>query len=140
MTRLRDAIAENAPLYRIEHYVNDIIFLSLNSETENNEISAVTEYICRHCCEPVQLKTLAELAGCSVQTLILKFKEQHRTTPIRMITDLRMEKAKQLLLNTDLPIYTIAESCGYDNIYYFSNTFKKHCGISPREFRQCSLL
>lgn len=138
--RLYKEIVNNAPLHRIEHFVNDIMILSSKTSTQTHDLSAVTEYIHQHFCETIQLKELAAIIGSSQQTLLHKFKERHHTTPIRMITDLRIEKAKHLLLNTDTPICSIADLCGYENIYYFSNTFKKHCGISPRDFRRYALL
>ena len=49
-------------------------------------------------------------------------------------------KAKELLTNTTLSVQSISEMCGYENVYYFSNTFKKTVGVSPLKFRQSSIL
>jgi YesN/AraC family two-component response regulator len=51
------------------------------------------------------------------------------------ITDYRMQKAKVLLLSSDLPIGTIAERTGFANGNYFFTLFKKHNGITPNEYR-----
>jgi AraC-like DNA-binding protein len=40
-----------------------------------------------------------------------------------------------LLRDTDYPISTIAEMLGYDNLGYFSQVFRKHVGLSPRDYR-----
>ena len=83
---------------------------------------------------------LAEIYGYSAQTLIVNFKKHYGKTPMKYITDLRISKAKELLLNTTASVAQVAEMCGYVNVYYFSNTFKKETGISPLKFRQGYLL
>ena len=54
---------------------------------------------------------------------------------MRLLTAMRMEKARELLLNPVLKILDVAERLGYSDSYYFSHCFKKHMGISPKEFR-----
>jgi len=48
----------------------------------------------------------------------------------------RMEKAKHLLLSSDLKIYEITEQIGYLNTAYFIKVFKKHFGKTPQEYRE----
>ncbi len=48
----------------------------------------------------------------------------------------RMEEAARWLLNTDASIEKIALSVGFQNIYYFSTSFKKYTGIAPTKYRQ----
>ena len=74
--------------------------------------------------------------NCSVQTLIGEFKKHYGKTPSRVITDLRIQKAKELLSATDCSISQIAEDCGFDNVYYFSNAFKKETGMTPSAYRK----
>lgn len=50
------------------------------------------------------------------------------------ITKCRMEKAKMLLEENQLKIYEIATLVGYSNAFYFSNRFKRHYGLSPKNF------
>jgi AraC family transcriptional regulator len=57
-------------------------------------------------------------------------------SPVQYLISARVKKSKELLLNTDLSISDIAEACGFDNHYYFSNTFKNGEGISPSSFRK----
>ena len=52
------------------------------------------------------------------------------------VDQVRIEHSKELLLTTDLKVYTIAEKVGYRNVDYFHIKFKKNTGKSPAEFRR----
>lgn len=68
------------------------------------------------------------------------FKAATGKTPAEYLTELRLSRAKQLL--TDPKMFTVssvAESCGFSDNLYFSTCFKKHVGVSPKEFRNRSL-
>lgn len=52
------------------------------------------------------------------------------------ITMKKMEIAKSLLENTNIPVHLIASKVGYSNFSYFSQVFKKYCGSAPLEYRQ----
>lgn len=69
-----------------------------------------------------------------------KFIEYFGMTPIEYRTKKRLEKAKQLLETTDLPIKDISESLGFYDIAYFYKVFKKSLTITPKEYRETSKL
>lgn len=56
--------------------------------------------------------------------------------PVKYVTNLRIERAKELLITGLYSVTEIAGLCGFRNVYYFSNVFKKQVGISPKDFRQ----
>ena len=56
-------------------------------------------------------------------------------TPLEYLTELRMERARQLIISSSMRIKDIAEWCGYTDSYYFSRCFKKYYGVSPEMFR-----
>lgn len=62
------------------------------------------------------------------------FKEETGKTFMEMLTSIRMEKAKQLLRQTSLKNYEIAEKVGFTDPHYFSVAFKKMTGMSPKEY------
>lgn len=65
------------------------------------------------------------------------FEEDIGKTPLEYITNLRINMAKMLLVQNDfINIKNVSERCGYSDNLYFSTVFKKHTGISPREYRQ----
>lgn len=83
--------------------------------------------------------SIAELAaklGVSHVLLTRRFREQHGITPQRYRTNCRIDQAKYLLKHTLLPIKDIAFRVGYANALYFSNDFKKRCGLSPKHYRE----
>ena len=57
-------------------------------------------------------------------------------SPVQQLIYLRVQRAKNLLLNTSWPISHIASYVGYPNIFNFSKRFKKSVGVSPSEFRR----
>ncbi len=140
--QLITAIREDSHDTVKEHFVNDIFLTSIKkniSVTENNLLPAY-EYINKNFQQKLSLKLLAKINCCSVQTLINRFKKQLGKTPIEYINELRIKKSKELLVKTDYSIGHISELCGFENVYYFSNVFKKETGISPLKFRNGSLL
>ena len=55
--------------------------------------------------------------------------------PVKYVTMLKLDKAKELLITGHYTISEIVEICGFENIYYFSTVFKKHFGVSPKNYR-----
>ena len=64
------------------------------------------------------------------------FKKQYGTTPYSYLIDLRIDKAKNLLVNSKKTLAEIARNLSFSSEYHFSNTFKKRVGVSPSEFRR----
>ena len=63
-------------------------------------------------------------------------KETFGKTPLEVLTEIRLEYAKQYLLRTDYDIRKISRLVGFGSEIYFSNCFKKHLGISPKNYRK----
>ena len=63
------------------------------------------------------------------------FKKIHNKSIIQYITELRMEKAKELLTYSDMKISEVAERIGYTDIFYFSKKYKAYFGYSPTNER-----
>ncbi len=81
---------------------------------------------------------LAELAGeyyLSYVQFSRRFKSQTGATPQEYVAGLRLNKAKTLLSDTDLPVKQVAQTCGFGSEYYFSNFFRKYCHMSPTQYR-----
>lgn len=102
----------------------------------SEDVLRVLRYMEDHLSEPIKLENLAQIAGLSPTGLIWKFDRQMKTTPMQYLIRLRMQLAKQLLLESNLTVTQIAEKCGYADVYYFSNAFRQHTGINPTAFRQ----
>jgi len=67
------------------------------------------------------------------------FKEETGNTFVDYVTELRLEKAKELLLQNQLSFKEISFAVGYRDPNYFSRVFKKYFHMSPREFRNTIL-
>ena len=53
-----------------------------------------------------------------------------------VLSEIRLEKAKKLILDPDLRVYEVGELVGYRNFRYFSQIFKKNTGLTPSEYRK----
>jgi two-component system response regulator YesN len=84
----------------------------------------------------ISMDEVCEYLGISISYLSLLFKKHRDTTFVKYLTGVRMEKARELLTLTDHRIIEIAEKCGYRDVYYFSHSFKKFMGVSPKRYRE----
>lgn len=64
------------------------------------------------------------------------FKQHTELTYVEYLTRVRMDKAKELLRLTEYKFYQIAEKVGYTDPNYFSSSFKKHTGTTPKQYRE----
>lgn len=107
-----------------------------NPDASNSAVKKAVKYIRSNLDQRLDLKILGEVAGFSPNHFHKIFHEAMGITPNSYITKLRMEKAKELLVTSVLPVYQIAVDCGFENIPYFTYIFKKQIGICPAEFRK----
>ena len=82
---------------------------------------------------------LALLCNMSKYHFIKTFKDVMGMPPHKYITQLIIDKSKQLLEHTDMKISEIASEVGFDDSLYFSRLFKKKCGCSPSSYRNGSV-
>lgn len=96
----------------------------------------ILEYINEHFAEDISTQNLSLRFGYNETYFCRRFKSVTGITLMRYIQILRMELAQKLLKNTEKSIAEIALECGFTDISYFSNCFKKQVGLSPKEFRR----
>lgn len=85
--------------------------------------------------EKLNLTELAGMYYLSYVQFSRRFKAATGATPQAYIAGLRLNKAKTLLSDTDMPIKQVAQNCGFGSEYYFSNFFRKYCLMSPSQYR-----
>ncbi len=84
----------------------------------------------------LSLDEVSEFLHLSASYFRAVFKKETGTTFVNYLTELRMEKAKDLILTTGMKNYEIASEIGYSDPHYFSYCFKKHFKMSPNELRE----
>ncbi len=85
--------------------------------------------------ESLSLNEIAAIMDVTPNYFSAMFSQEMQMTFVEYVTDKRMEKAKQLLLETEMRASEIALAVGYKNPHYFSFVFKKTQGCTPREYR-----
>ncbi len=92
-------------------------------------------YIHYHLFRLITVEKLTDLFGVTQSYLYHIFAEKYGMSPKRYITDCKLLKAKQLLMETNLLVCEVAASVGYPDVLCFSKQFKKFTGCSPKDFR-----
>ena len=100
------------------------------------EIERAKVYFREHFREPVNVERYAEANGMSASWFFRRFKEDTGASPLQYILGLRLKNAQTLLELTDCSVGEVAAAVGYDNALYFSRLFRRHLGLSPREYRR----
>jgi AraC-like DNA-binding protein len=99
------------------------------------KISRTLAYMKQHLDQPLQLDTLAALAGLSRSRYTALFKAQTGFPPMDYFNRLRMHRACQWLDTSDSSVKAIAARLGYEDPLYFSRVFKSIIEISPAQYR-----
>lgn len=114
-------------------------YLSANKHNSQAYVQFAKDYIDKHYAEEISLNDLADKAYINAAYLSSIFKESTGVNYTTYLTNVRIEKAKELLRNLDMNMSEIAEAVGYHNPRYFTRKFEENCGIKPSEYRRMYL-
>lgn len=106
------------------------------TERYDRLITEVKEYVADHLSEKLNVQKLAEQVYMSSTHFSRVFKHQTGFTPYEYIMISRMNRAKELLHQTDLSIAQIAYASGFNSESNFIHSFSKNTGMSPKKFRK----
>jgi len=132
---INDLIELEEWLFEFFFRINEYISRKRGSRNEQL-ISKIREYIDANYFENITLTGISKIFGISSGYLSSLFYEYNGMNFIDYLSNLRIQKAKMLLKNSDLRIYEISEKVGYRDAYYFSTAFKKIVGINPTDYRE----
>lgn len=123
---------------RLEGYI-------LQCQSQQNDTPAArcgrmaVEYVNEHYADSdLKLPDLLEHLGVSRSYFSTIFKEKTGQSFVEYLTNLRMEKAKEFLRETGLCTYEIAERIGFADPHYFSLTFRRREGMTPKQYREAA--
>jgi two-component system, response regulator YesN len=103
---------------------------------ERQDIRKVKEIIGAHLDQDISLQYLADQVHLNHRYLSVLFKSETGQNLSDYVTQARIERAKQLLKDTQMKIQDIAKLSGYPNVKYFLSIFKQSTGCTPTEYRE----
>ncbi len=113
-------------------------FMIFSGQKDHNDepIKEAQEYIEEHFAEKISIEHLAERSAISKRNFLRRFKRATANTPLEYIQRVKIEAAKKILESTTSTINEVMYDVGYNDTKSFRNTFKKHTGLSPIEYRK----
>lgn len=121
-------------LYRVVRHVFEHVDISIENKNED-VINRVKSYIDDHLDGDTSLHILSSHVHLCPEHLLRIFKKQEGVTILQYINDLKLEKAKQMLAQTDMQIKDIATALGFTSAGYFGRFIKSKLGITPNVYR-----
>jgi AraC-like DNA-binding protein len=142
LAALRESM-DNLSRHYTEHLLGDILYQYVDERAAFNKemkprdpsILEAVRYINEQAFDEVSMQTVAAHVGLSQSQFTRKFQKEVGQSPIKYLTQLRLQKVKLMLLETDDSLETIAERCGYRNAFYLSRVFSSEMSISPSVYR-----
>jgi two-component system response regulator YesN len=117
---------------------NEKLIIETTNETvqrTHHVIRKLNKYVHENLSRDLSLDTLANLVYMNPSYLSTLYKQFTGKNISDYITELRVAKAKDMLLQSSLKIHEIGEEVGFSNSGYFTRFFKKHVGVTPQEYR-----
>ena len=121
----------------------EFMLFIMNQNVPNQQQKSVRQsveqsikYLQKHYERDWTVEQLAELAAVPRWNYSRIFKDITGQIPLNFLNNVRLEKAKQLLVTTNDRIFEISQTVGFNNEYYFNRRFKEHVGISPGQYRR----
>lgn len=123
----------------LKQYVTDVyrkVCQTSERSIHSVHIRKSMDYLHRNYKDNISLSQLADYLQINKSYLSLLFKQEIGVNFTNYLNNIRIEKAKELLVNTPYKAYEIAKMIGFDNPYYFSKVFKETTGMNCQEFKK----
>ena len=109
--------------------------MTAKSEDCIRKLKNVIGYIEQNYTAGITLDMMSKIAYMSPNYFCHYFRKETGKSPLAFINEYRIQKAAQMLSETDLQISQIAQSVGFDNFSYFIRKFREYKSITPKEYR-----
>jgi LacI family transcriptional regulator len=103
--------------------------------TNDADMSAAVRFIRAHATEGINVEDVLRAVPLSRRVLESRFEKLFGRTPHEEITRVQIERVKELLAETDLPLSAVAHLTGYSHVEYMSVVFKRETGVPPSSYR-----
>ena len=111
--------------------------VSYSSSATYNRLNKAILHLHEHYLErSFKIEELSGLVNMSPRYFEMLFQNEFKMTPKEYVTHLKLELAKELLLNEKSTVTGIAEQLGYNDVYHFSKMFKAKTGVNPSDYRR----
>ena len=112
------------------------VIIEDKKQADTKPIRLAKQYIHQNYMKPITLEEVSSLVGFNAAYFSTLFKKENGDNYVNYLSEVRMNKAKELLRETNLNIAVICEQVGYNDLKHFTKSFKKNTGIKPNEYRK----
>jgi len=118
------------PTYVVARQSSDVI------AQDDASVAFALRFIKNNAAQPIGVQDVVEQVGLSRRTLERRFARAVGHSILSEITQCRLERAKRLLLETDLPSFRVAAASGFGSVKSFNRVFRRAVGVAPKDFRR----
>lgn len=140
--RMEDGLWQTTNAQELFRLLHDGVREELNrlrcarSQREARPITDAKRFIQQHYQESLRLEDVSGVVGFNATYFSVMFKKETGQNFMDYLTELRINKAKELLCGEECSVQDVAEQVGYRDLKYFSRLFKKTTGISPSDYKK----
>ena len=133
--RIKELFLKKESHYKIYGAFYEMLDRIFCEKSKSNPLLSVIRYIEENLSDPeLTNKKIANQKGISEVYLRKLFIASFNTTPKQYVIDLRIKKAKSMLIDTPYSVTAISEICGFSSLYHFCRAFKEKTGTTPSEY------
>jgi len=104
------------------------------AESASNPVSAVLEYVRAHLSEPLTVADMADLVRLSPSAFAHLFRDVTGRSPYQFVKEMRLDRARELLVDGNLTVARISKEVGYASVSHFISEFRGRFGVTPRAY------
>jgi AraC-like DNA-binding protein len=104
------------------------------AQAASNPVSAVLEYVRGHLSEPLTVADMADLVSLSPSAFAHLFRDVTGRSPYQFLKEMRLDRARELLVDGDLTVARISKDVGYASVSHFITEFRGRFGVTPRAY------
>ena len=122
-------------VYRVLQREQYARLLSLAAaESASNPVSAVLEYVRSHLSELLTVADMADLVRLSPSAFAHLFRDVTGRSPYQFVKEMRLDRARELLVDGDFTVARISKEVGYASVSHFISEFRGRFGVTPRAY------
>lgn len=99
-------------------------------------VRSACAFIREHALKGIQVTDVLQHLGVSRTTLQDRFRRELKKTVHDSILEIRLGRVRELLTETEIPLFDIAQRCGFQHVEYMSEVMRKHTGLAPGAYRR----